>query len=73
MAEWVPTLSDADSTVTEAPVLPPSGDDELLDSYSRTVAGVVEKVGPAVVNIRVHRANPKGSLAQNLAVVAPVS
>ena len=60
--EWVPTLSDADSTVAETPVLPPSGEDELLDSYSRTVAGVVEKVGPAVVNIRVHRANPERQL-----------
>ena len=28
-------------------------DGELLDSYSRTVTGVVEKVSPAVVNIRV--------------------
>ena len=34
------------------------GDDELLDSYSRTVARVVEQVGPTVVNIRVHHANP---------------
>src|SRR5215467_7795476 len=33
---------------------PAPDDSELLDSYSRTVSGVVEKVGPAVVNIRVH-------------------
>jgi S1-C subfamily serine protease len=44
--------------VGAAPVQPPSGDDELLDSYSRTVARVVEQVGPTVVNIRVHHANP---------------
>jgi len=31
-------------------------DSELLDTYSRTVTGVVDKVGPAVVNIRVHNA-----------------
>lgn len=31
------------------------GDDRLLDSYSRTVAQVVDKVGPTVVNIRMHR------------------
>lgn len=30
-------------------------DDGLLDSYSRTVTHVVDKVGPTVVNIRMHR------------------
>jgi S1-C subfamily serine protease len=35
----------------------PLGDDELLDSYSRTVNSVVEKVSPAVVNIRVQHVN----------------
>lgn len=30
-------------------------DDELLDAYSRAVVGVVEKVGPAVVNIGLKR------------------
>jgi S1-C subfamily serine protease len=30
-----------------------SQDSDLLDSYSRTVTGVVDQVGPAVVNIRV--------------------
>jgi S1-C subfamily serine protease len=29
------------------------GDDELLDSYSRTIAAVVNRVAPTVVNIRV--------------------
>ena len=38
-----------------ADALPQSSvsDDELLDGYSRTIAGVVGKVGPTVVNIRV--------------------
>ena len=41
------------SPVVEAPVeLPPPTDDSLLDAYSTTVTGVVEKVAPAVVNIR---------------------
>jgi S1-C subfamily serine protease len=57
-AEFVPALSDVDSVVAEAPVQASSGDDGLLDSYSRTVARVVEKVGPTVVNIRVHHASP---------------
>jgi S1-C subfamily serine protease len=56
-AEFVLALSNADSAVTAAPFQPPPGGDELLDSYSRTVARVVELVGPTVVNIRVHRAD----------------
>src|ERR1700757_3926443 len=31
-----------------------SGDDSLLDSYSRTISSVAAQVAPAVVNIRVH-------------------
>lgn len=34
--------------------LPAEGDEELLDSYSRTVSRVVDKVRSSVVNIRVH-------------------
>jgi S1-C subfamily serine protease len=30
-----------------------SGDEDLLDAYSRAVVGVVERVGPAVVSIGV--------------------
>lgn len=33
----------------------PEIDEELLDAYSRAVIGVVEKVGPAVVSIRVRK------------------
>jgi S1-C subfamily serine protease len=47
-------LSDAfDTAMDEAVVPPPVDDDELLDSYSRTVSGVAERVKLAVVNIRV--------------------
>jgi S1-C subfamily serine protease len=56
-AGLVRAFSEDDSFVAQAPVQPLSDDDELLDSYSRTVARVVEKVGPSVVNIRVHHAN----------------
>jgi S1-C subfamily serine protease len=44
----------SNSVVTDEPLPLPATDDELLDSYSRTVSGVVEKVRPTVVNIRVH-------------------
>src|SRR3989475_10719056 len=40
-----------DEAVTQSPV----EDDELLDGYSLTVSGVVERVRPAVVNIRVRQ------------------
>ncbi|MGH7942393.1 MAG: S1C family serine protease [Limisphaerales bacterium] len=40
----------------EPPVhLPPIGDGELLDSYSRTITSVAASVGPSVVNIRAHK------------------
>src|SRR5438445_7091548 len=55
-AEIVRTLRDSfdvakDEAVTQSPV----DDDELLDGYSLTVSGVVERVKPAVVNIRVRQ------------------
>ena len=54
--EFVPALSDAEPAAVEVPAPQPVGDDELLDSYSRTVASVVEKLAPTVVNIRVRHA-----------------
>src|SRR5271154_4515759 len=54
----VRALNDNNISVVAGEPLPlPATDDELLDSYSRTVSGVVEKVRPTVVNIRVHRLN----------------
>ena len=55
-AELVRALSDVDATVAGPPIQPPAGDDELLDSYSRSVTRAVEIVGPAVVNIRTQKA-----------------
>lgn len=50
----VRTLNENNSIVTESPVQSLAGDDAMLDSYSRTIASVVEKVGHTVVNIRAH-------------------
>jgi len=56
-ADLTRIYADGDAVVADASAEPLSGDDELLDSYSRTITGVVEKIGPAVVNIRVHGHN----------------
>jgi S1-C subfamily serine protease len=45
--------------VTES-LPPPAEDSELLDTYSQTVSGVAERVGQAVVNIRVRRGQEAG-------------
>src|SRR2546423_4726326 len=49
-----PELILSDGDLAGAPPAPASrGDEELLDSYSRTIAAVVNRVAPTVVNIRV--------------------
>ena len=32
-----------------------ASDSQLLDAYSQTVCGVVERAGPSVASVRVHR------------------
>src|SRR2546423_4836123 len=49
-----PELILSDGDLAGAPPAPARrGDEELLDSYSRTIAAVVNRVAPTVVNIRV--------------------
>lgn len=55
--EFVHPFNNVDSSTVETPGQPAPSDEELLDSYSKTIARAVEKVGPAVVNIRVHKIN----------------
>jgi S1-C subfamily serine protease len=65
-AEWVNTQDDNhDTFVAQASPTLPATDEELLDSYSQTVSGVVDKVRASVVNIRVHRLGPNGPNGQN--------
>jgi S1-C subfamily serine protease len=55
--ELVRAFGDDDSVVTDGQARLLASDDELLDSYSKTITGAVAKVGAAVVNIRVHGTN----------------
>jgi S1-C subfamily serine protease len=58
--EWVRAFGEAGTMDTDVLGKPTSNDDELLDGYSRTVSGAVDKVGPTVVNIRTHLSNHAG-------------
>src|SRR5215210_7046940 len=48
----VPVFAENDVPLT-APSQPPPSDADLLDAYSQTIAAVVNRVAPSVVNIRV--------------------
>jgi S1-C subfamily serine protease len=52
----LPVLSEQPNSIMESAADAATSDDVLLDGYSRTVSGVVERVRPTVVNIRVQRA-----------------
>jgi len=62
----------------QAPVAPPlqsvapepDSDSELLDSYSRTVAAVVRRVAPSVVNIRVETAQGRGGSGSGFVIAS---
>src|SRR5580765_81604 len=56
------TLADNRETVPAAPTasVPTLSDAELLDAYSRTFSGVVERVAPAVVSVEVHHRRAGG-------------
>jgi S1-C subfamily serine protease len=74
---FVRTFSETEAA-DGGPALPPPPDDaELLDSYSRTVTRAVEKVGPAVVNLRVrgvqreNRSGPDSGGSGSGFIIAP--
>ena len=51
---FVRAFGGTDPVISAPPATSSSTDDDLLDSYSKTITRAVAKVGPAVVNIRVH-------------------
>jgi S1-C subfamily serine protease len=73
----VRAFSDGDSVVAEPPATTSFTDDDLLDSYSKSITQAVAKVGPAVVNIRVHgtsrdnRRGPESGGSGSGFVIAP--
>lgn len=62
--EFVRPFNNVDSSPVETPGQPVPSDEELLDSYSKTITHAVEKVGAAVVNIRVHKINSEKQRGQ---------
>ncbi|MDB5406099.1 MAG: peptidase and chymotrypsin/Hap [Rhodospirillales bacterium] len=62
-------MYDTDDITREPEEISPPTNDEILDSYSRTVSGVAEQVGPAVV--RVESRTQRGGGVGSGVVVAP--
>ena len=61
-SRWTPVLHEISPEMDVPAPAPGTADDTpLLDAYSRTVSGVVEKVAPSVVNIRVEHENRRGT------------
>ena len=64
MSEGILLVADGaapeDDASTRAGTLPPPAEAEALDAYSRTVAGVVERLAPSVASLRVLRATRRG-------------
>jgi S1-C subfamily serine protease len=56
---------DDDASTNAAP--PPADDSNLLDAYSRAVVGAVEKVGPAVLHLRVEGRDGRGGSGSGVA------
>ncbi len=55
-----PILNESDPSATFGPIADTVPDGQLLDSYSRTVTAVVQRVASSVVNIRVETRDGRG-------------
>jgi S1-C subfamily serine protease len=58
---WTPVLSEHPYSDQSIQASTGTGDESLLDTYSQTVSSVVERVSPAVVNLRVENDERRGS------------
>jgi S1-C subfamily serine protease len=68
---WAPVFDDWYESGAPAAVNPiPAEDASLLDSYSRTVAAVVDRVAPSVVNIRAEGIGRHGGTGSGF-IIAP--
>ena len=70
MAQLLPVLDDL-TDARQPPPLPPAGDTLLLDSYSRAVVAVVDRVGPSVVRIDVRRGDGSRGGSGSGVIVSP--
>ena len=60
-----------DAVDAAAGIAPPRADDDaLLDAYSRTVAGIAEHVGPAVVRVAARTASGAGGTGSGV-IISP--
>lgn len=63
-------LDEAVDTIDAVEVSRSVGDEALLDAYSRTVAGIAERVGPAVVKVAARAASGDGGTGSGV-VISP--
>jgi S1-C subfamily serine protease len=61
-------MRDADIATAGQGDVPPPGGEDPLDSYSRTVAGVVERVGPAVVRVESQGNRRRGGVGSGVVI-----
>jgi hypothetical protein len=61
-------MRDVDIAAAGQEDVPPPGGEDPLDSYSRTVAGVVERVGPAVVRVESQGNRRRGGVGSGVVI-----
>src|SRR5258708_19742973 len=64
-------VADGGAVGGEPPVQPAADDRDLLDAYSRAVTDAVDRVGPAVVHIKVEDARRRARGSGSGVVLAP--
>src|SRR3954466_16240029 len=71
---WTPVLAHDEGDMSKrsprVPEVETTDDSELIDSYSRTIAAVVNRVAPSVVNIRAEGVGRHGGTGSGF-IIAP--